>query len=78
MASPVLQDLIDEMTNAQTVEESAIIFIQGVPGMIQTAIDAALANGATAAELAPVAAVGTDLKAKSDALAAALQPPPNP
>jgi Tfp pilus assembly protein PilW len=76
MASPVLQDLIDEMTNAETVEDSAIAFIQGVPALIQAAVDAALANGATAEELAPVAQVGTDLKAKSDALAAALQPPP--
>jgi hypothetical protein len=76
MASPVLQDLIDKMTNAETVEDSAIAFIQGVPGLIQAAVDAALANGATAEELAPVAQVGTDLKAKSDALQQALQPPP--
>ena len=76
MPSPVLQQVIDQMTNAETVEQAAIVFIQGVPGMIQAAVQQALDNGATADELVPVSNLGNDLKAKSDALQAALQPPP--
>ena len=71
-----LQPLIDKVHAAEGVEDSAITFINGEAARLQAAVDAALANGATAEELAPVAQVGTDLKAKSDALQQALQPPP--
>lgn len=72
MASPVIDAVISEMTNATTVEDSAIAFINGVPGMIAAAVAAALENGATAEQLQPVADLGTALQAKSDALQAAL------
>jgi len=76
MPSPVLQQVIDQMTNAETVEDAAIVYIQGVPGLIQAAVQQALDNGATADQLVPVSNLGNDLKARSDALQAALQPPP--
>ena len=82
MAFP-LDPIIADMTNATTVMDSAIVFVNGVPKAIQAAVDAAIANGATAAQLQPVADLGTALQAKSDALVAALaantpQPPPTP
>ena len=72
MANLILDALLAVITNATTVEDSAAAFINGVPALIQAAKDAALANGATEAELAPFAALKDDLQAKSDALAAAI------
>jgi len=46
--------------------------MNGIAARIQAAIDAALANGATAAELAPVQAEADGLSAKADQLAAAV------
>ncbi len=73
-----LQPIIDEMTAAETEEQAAIVFIQGVPALVQAAVDAALANGATEAQLQPVRDLGVQLQAQTDALAAALAPPPPP
>ncbi len=70
-----LQPIIDDMTEADTVMDAAIIFIQGVPSLIQAAVDAALANGATAEQLQPVSDLAAVTKAKADALQAALNPP---
>lgn len=72
MANPVIDTVITEMTNATTVEDSAIAFINGVPQLIADAVAKALANGATQEELAPLTDLGTTLQAKSDALQAAL------
>jgi len=72
MPSPVIDQVITEMTNATTVEDSAIAFINSVPQMISGAVAKAIENGATAEQLQPVADVGTQLQAKSDALQAAL------
>ncbi len=72
MATADLQPLIDEITAAGTVIDGAVVFVQGVPGLIQTAIDAATAGGATAAQLAPVQAVADDIAAKAAVLQAAM------
>jgi hypothetical protein len=72
MPSPVIDQVITEMTNATTVEDSAIAFITGVPQMIADAVAKAIENGATAEELQPVSDVGNQLQTKSDALQAAL------
>jgi len=72
MANQALTDLTNEITNATTVEDGAITFINGVPGLIADAVAKALANGATADELKPVSDLGTELQAKSDALQAAI------
>ena len=71
-SNPVIDTTIAEMTNATTVEDSAITFINGVPQMIQDAVTKALANGATQEQLAPLTDLGAALQAKSDALQAAL------
>lgn len=68
-----LQPLIDEITRANTVIDGAVLYIKGIPALIQAKIDEALANGATAAQLAPLTDLGVELKVKADALEAALK-----
>lgn len=72
MPNPQLDALTTEITNATTVEDSATALINGIAAQIAAAVQAALANGATAAEIQPVADLGTQLQAKSDALQAAI------
>ena len=72
MPSPILVSLDAAVTKATTVESSAAALIRGIAARIQTAVDAALANGATAAELAPVQAEADALNASSDDLTAAI------
>ena len=72
MPAQVLADLEAEVTNDVTVMGSATILINGFAARVQAAIDAALAGGATAAELAPVQAEVDALKAGSTDLAAAV------
>ena len=72
MASPVLDDLKAQIDATVGVIDSAVVLINGIAARVQTAVDAALANGATAAQLAPVTEEIAALKAKSDALAAAV------
>lgn len=72
MANPVLADLQAEVEHTVGVVNSAVTFINGVAARIEAAVQAALANGATAAELAPVTDEVTALKAASDSLANAI------
>lgn len=72
MSNPTLDALAAQVTATNGVIDSATTFINGVAARIQAAVDAALANGATADQLAPVNDEITALKAKSDALAAAI------
>lgn len=72
MASPVIDQVIQQMTAATTIEDGAIAFINGVPGMIQEAVAKAIENGATAEQLQPVSDIGAQLEAKSNALQEAL------
>ncbi len=67
-----LQPLIDEIKKANTVIDGAVLYIQGVPALLQAAKDEALENGATAAQLQPLTDFGTELEAKAAALEAAL------
>jgi hypothetical protein len=82
--NPTVDTTIAEIQAATTVIDSATIFANSVPGLISDAVSKALANGATAAQLAPLTDLGTALKAKADALAAAVvantpaAPPPPP
>lgn len=69
-----LATLIAEMTEATTEMDAAVTYIDSVPDMIAAAVAAALANGATAAELEPVTTLGTTLAAKAAALKASLVP----
>jgi len=70
--SPTIDQLTAAVTKAVTVETSAQALIEGFGARLQAAIDTALANGATAEELAPLSELGTALDTESDALAAAV------
>lgn len=72
MANLVLADLALAVTKMTTVATSAVELINGITARVQAAVDAALANGATAAELAPVQAEADALSASADSLAAAV------
>lgn len=84
----LLDDAIAALTakvnDAVTVEESAIAFINGVPGLIANAVAEATAAGATPEQLAAVTALGDRLTAEAANLTAAVTantPPvdnPNP
>lgn len=65
--NPVLDQLKAQVTKNTEVEASAVTLINGIAARIQTAVDAAIANGATAAELAPVT---DEIKALSDSATA--------
>jgi hypothetical protein len=78
--SPIIDQLTAQVTNATTVEESAVTLINGIGARVDAAVAAALANGATAEQLQPVSDLSTALQTESDALAAAVaaNPPPGP
>jgi hypothetical protein len=68
----ILTDLDAAITKATTVQASAALLIRGIPTRLQAAVDAALANGATAEQLAPVQAEIDALTTAGDDLAAAI------
>jgi hypothetical protein len=68
----ILDDLAAQVTATLDVEASATTLINGIAARIQAAVDAAIAGGATPAQLAPVQGEIDALKATSDALAAAV------
>jgi hypothetical protein len=70
----VLEDTIATMTDAETVMDAAVVFIDGVPAALQKAVDEALNGGATAAQIAPFVALNTEFTAKAAALKKALEP----
>jgi len=72
MPAAVLADLTAAVTNIVGVAQSAEAALNGVAARIQAAVDAALANGATAAELAPVQDEVNALNAEAANLAAAV------
>ncbi len=65
MPSPILSELDAAVTAATTVMSSATTLIRGIAARVQAAVDAAIANGATAEELAPVQAEADALKASA-------------
>jgi len=68
----ILDDLQAEVTKDVAVMSSATTLINGIAARVQAAVDAALAGGATAAQLAPVQAEVDALKAGSADLASAV------
>jgi len=70
--NPVLEQLRQQVEQSIQVEASAVTLINGIADRIKAAVDAAIANGATEAELAPVRDEVTALTASSDALSAAV------
>lgn len=72
MPAQVLTDLAAAVTKAKGAMESATTLINGIAARVQAAVDAALANGATAEELAPVSQLVTDLNTDADVLSSAV------
>jgi len=72
MPNPVLDALAAQVKANTDAEASAVIVLNGIAKRIADAVAAAIANGATAEELAPVSDEVAALKASSDALAAAV------
>lgn len=72
MSSPILQSLADAVTRSSTVSASAVALINGIAARIQAAVDAALANGASAEDLAPVQAEVDALNSNASDLSAAV------
>jgi hypothetical protein len=79
--TPVLDDLKAAVDKTTTVETSAVTLINGIADRVKAAVDAAIANGATAEQLAPVTDEVAAMNAGADALAAAVTantaPPPS-
>ena len=73
MASGVPAEVLREIAETRGVIQSAVTLINGIAARIQAAVDAAMANGATAAELEPVTTALAELSGDADALAAAVQ-----
>ncbi len=73
MPSPLLANVTDDVTKATTVVKSATVLINGIQARIDAAVEAAITNGATAAELQPVSDLSDALEAETNALAAAVQ-----
>jgi hypothetical protein len=85
MAGPTgnvtIDALLAQVAASDTVFDSAVTFINGVPALISAAVAAAVAGGATPAQVAPLTALAADVKSKSDAISAALvanTPTPTP
>lgn len=71
-----LDDALTALTAKVTAEDteidSAIVLINGIPKLIADAVSAALAQGATPAQLKSITDLATTIQGKSDALASAL------
>lgn len=73
MPNPILADLIAEIERNKAVDDSAILLINGFNTRLDAAVQAALANGATAAELQPVVDAVASFRTSTAALAAAVE-----
>lgn len=70
--SELLAALDAEVTRAKSVDASAATLIRGITQRVSDAVAAAIKNGATEEQLAPVQAEVDALKASSDDLSAAV------
>lgn len=71
-AATQIKELEAQLAKNREVESSAAQLINGIKDRIQKAIDAALANGATAEELAPLSDEVALMESSRSALAAAV------
>jgi len=68
----ILTDLDAQVTKATTVMAGAALLIRGIGARIDAAVAAAVQNGATDAQLAPITAEAAALKTSADDLSAAI------
>jgi hypothetical protein len=67
-----LADLGARVQANSDATSSAVQLISGIPAMIKTAVDAALAAGATPQELTAISDLGATIQANADKLGAAV------
>jgi hypothetical protein len=67
-----LNALTAAVANETTIDQSAVTLIQGIPALIQAAVNAALAEGATPTQLASFSALNAQLQQNATALQAAV------
>lgn len=67
-----IDDLIAAVAAEDTEIASAIALLNGIPGLITAAVNAALAAGATPAMLAQITALATDVQTHTAALSSAV------
>lgn len=72
MASPIPQNTLDGIKKTRGVLSSVKVFLDGEAARRQAAIDAALALGATEAQLAPIQEELDGMSAQADEVAAAI------
>ena len=72
MANPVIGTLTTEVNETVGVMQSATVLINGFQTRLEAAVAAAIANGATEAELQPLNDLVTSLDTEGNALAAAV------
>lgn len=72
MANASIDALVAAVTAEDTAVQSAIVLINGFSKRVSDAVAAALAGGATAADLAPITAVVADIQAQTNQLATAV------
>jgi hypothetical protein len=75
-----LATLTTKVTNITTVKDSVLALIKGIPALIQSAVDSALAAGATPDQLKAVTDLGNTIDEDATELTAAVQAnvPPAP
>ena len=81
MANPIVGTLTTEIVETVGVVQSATVLINGFGAKLDAAVAAAVANGATEAELAPLTDLSAALDSETNALAAAVaanSPAPTP
>lgn len=72
MSSTIPAAVVDQVARTRGVVQSATLLISTFVTKVQAAVDAAMANGATEAELAPVTTALADLETDTAALATAV------
>lgn len=73
MPSVHIENLTADITKATTVVKSATILVNGIQARIDEAVAAAVANGATEAELKPVSDLSDALETEAGSLATAVE-----
>lgn len=73
MAVASIDQLVADVAAQKTVVKSAVDLINGFQSRLDQAVKDALANGATAEELAPLTTLSSDIKSHNQQLADAVQ-----
>jgi len=72
MTNPVVGTLVTDVTNAKGAMQSATVLLNGFQTRLDAAVAAALANGATEAELQPLTDLSTSFESTIADLATAV------